>query len=43
MPYFTFSTAHKIGRKERLQPNLFREALYHLDHVKRNLPDHDRD
>ena len=23
--------------------NLFREALYHLDHVKRNLPDHDRD
>ena len=23
--------------------NLFREALHHLDHVKRNLPDHDRD
>ena len=23
--------------------NLFREALYHLDHVKRHLPDHDRD
>ena len=22
--------------------NLFREALYHLDHVRRNLPDHDR-
>ena len=23
--------------------NLFREALYHLDHVKRQLPDHDQD
>ncbi len=23
--------------------NLFREAMYHLDHIKRSLPDHDPD
>jgi DNA-binding transcriptional ArsR family regulator len=31
--FYSVDDAHVAG--------LFREALYHLDHVKRNLPDHD--